>query len=63
MKFISRFEKIKGVKKAVYIPSKLHLTIFYKEGFSEEEIKEKVIGKIRDSNFENSVETISFYEE
>jgi len=63
VKFIKRFEKIKGVKKAVYIPRKLHLTIFYKKRYKRDNIKRKVLAELRNSNLENSVETMSFYRE
>lgn len=63
VKFTKRFEKLKGVKKAIYLPNKLHLTIFYDEKYSSEDIKRRVISELRKSNLEKSVETLSFYEE
>ena len=63
VKFTKRFEKIAGVIKAVYVPIKLHLTIFYDVFFEEEEIRRKVLIELRESNLENSVETFSFYPE
>lgn len=61
MKFTQRFENLELVEKAYYFPKKLHLTIFYKEGFTEKEVKRRVRNEIQNSNFEASVETISFY--
>jgi hypothetical protein len=62
VKFTERFEKHKEIIKAVYIPNKLHLTIFYDEKKSnEKEAKRIVLREIEDSNLHNSVETLSFY--
>jgi len=63
VKFTKRFERIPGVKKAVYIPNDLHLSIFYDKKIKEDIIKAKVIREIDKSNLERSVETLSFYGE
>jgi len=63
VKFVKRFERIRGVKKAVYVPSKLHLTIFYDDKYKRADIKRKVLIELKKSNLERSVDTISFYEE
>ena len=54
VKFVKRFEKIRGVRKAVYLPNTLHLTIFYKEGFKRDDIKRKVLINLKKSNLELS---------
>ena len=61
--FIERFEKIKGVEKAIYIPNKLHLTIFYKKDTDEQNIKRMVLSELNKSNLNKSVESMSYYEE
>ncbi len=63
VKFVKRFEKIKGVRKAVYLPKTLHLTIFYKKRFKRKNIKVRVLAELDKSNLKNSVETLSLYEE
>lgn len=63
MKFIERFEKLEGVIKAVFLPNKLHLTVFYDESVSEKIIKQRVLKEIDFSAFSKSVETASFYPE
>jgi hypothetical protein len=63
VKFTQRFERHKEVIKAVYIPKKLHLTIFYDENFDEGEVKRIVLKEIGKSNLQESVETLSFYAE
>ena len=62
-KFTKRFERYKQVIKAVYIPKKLHLTIFYDENFDERDVKRIVLKEIDKSNLQRSVETLSFYPE
>jgi len=63
VKFTQRFERHKEVIKAVYLPNKLHLTIFYDENFDEAEVKRIVLKEIDMANLQNSVETLSFYGE
>ena len=63
VKFTERFEKIPNVKKAVYLPNKLHLTIFYKEGADLDLVKARVHSASQDFNFGQSIETVSFYPE
>jgi len=63
VKFTQRFERHKEVIKAVYLPKKLHLTIFYDESFDEGEVKRIVMKEIDRANLQNSVETLSFYGE
>ena len=63
VKFTQRFERHKEVIKAVYIPTKLHLTIFYDESFDEKDVKRVVLKEIDRSNLQNSVESLSFYPE
>ena len=63
VKFTQRFEMHKEVIRAVYLPKKLHLTIFYDENFDEVEVKRIVLEEIDISNLQNSVETLSFYAE
>ena len=63
-KFTDNFERIPGVKKAVYIPNDLHLTIFYDEKIKRKVIKQRVMKKLDMlTNLRRSVETISFYGE
>lgn len=63
VKFTKRFERHKEVIKAVYLPKKLHLTIFYDDNFDEDEVKRIVLKEIENSNLKRSVETLSFYSE
>ena len=63
VKFTQRFEKHKEIIKAVYIPNKLHLTIFYDKNFDKLKVKRIVLKEIDISNLQNSVETLSFYGE
>ncbi|MFA5790622.1 MAG: hypothetical protein WC976_06150 [Caldisericia bacterium] len=63
VKFTQRFERHKEVIKAVYLPKKLHLTIFYDENLDEVEVKRIVLKEIDIPNLQNSVETLSFYAE
>ncbi|MCK5019072.1 MAG: hypothetical protein KAS32_18575 [Candidatus Peribacteraceae bacterium] len=63
VKFVDRFNRINGVVKAIYILKNLHLTIFYKEGLDRQTIRDRVMRVLYDSNLEQSVETISLYEE
>ena len=62
-KFIERFEKISCVKRAVYLPNKLHLTIFHKDRCSRKDVQRKVFSEILKSNLDKSVETLSIYGE
>lgn len=61
VKFTKRFERHKEIIKAIYIPRKLHLTIFYDKNFNKDEIKRIVLKELDDSKLQNSVDTLSFY--
>lgn len=63
IKFTQRFEKHEEVIKAIYIPQKLHLTIFYDESFDKGDVKRITVNEIDRANLRNSVETLSFYPE
>ena len=63
VKFTQRFEKHKEVIRAIYIPQKLHLTIFYDESFDKRDVKRITVSEIDRANLRNSVETLSFYPE
>ena len=63
VKFTERFESIDGVKKAIYIPNKLHLTIFFNSIFNVGSIKKMILDELDKSNLRGSVETMSFYED
>lgn len=63
VRFTQRFGVHKEVIKAVYIPKKLHLTIFYDKNFIEAEVKRIILKEIDNSNLQKSVETLSFYAE
>lgn len=63
VKFTQRFERHKEVIKAVYLPRKLHLTIFYDENFDEDVVGRIALKEIDIANLQRSVDTISFYPE
>lgn len=63
MRFTKRFEKLDGITKTVFLPNRLHLTIFYDALQSADLIKRKVLKEIDFSGFNRSVETLSFYPE
>lgn len=63
VKFTRRFERHKEIIKAVYLPKKLHLTIFYDEDTDEDFVKRIVLKEIDKSNLDRSVETLSLYPE
>jgi len=63
VKFVDRFEKHKEITKAIYIPKKLHLTVFHDEKYTDNVAKRIVLRELNDSNLRNSVETLSVYSE
>jgi len=62
-KFTDRFEKHKQILKAVYIPKKQHLSIFYDEKVAKLDVQYIVMTELDASDLQNSVETVSFYPE